>query len=194
MNQEEVLFKQSRVISTSILLCIVGFLMSFVPDVSWPLLGFNLLLATICAVVFVILWRTHRQHSKRYFSLVTYVMLNAIVIYASIPFFRVISGSSIIFWLAMIVEIVMLVVPYFYSENIAFGVTNPSKSKIGKVYIIYAPLVIVLGGIIYKAALLTQNPDAFGFSVFLYLLAILFLFLTPIFLIKPKRFKEIEDR
>ncbi|MRG87382.1 hypothetical protein [Salinibacillus xinjiangensis] len=186
-------FKQSRIIPTSILLFMMGFLVSFLPEENWTLLWFNFLLAALCSVIFFILWRLHRGRSKRYFSLLSYIMLNALTVYFSIPIFRLIYGT-IAFWVCVVILATMIFLPYLYAEEMAVGINQPQKSKLGKIYTIFAPLLIIFGGFIYMGSLSTSNPDALFIAIFLFLGAVLFLCISPVLLIQPQRMKELERK
>lgn len=82
----------------------------------------------------------------------------------------------------------------FFSEHIAISVTKPTKTKIGKIYIVYAPLVLIFGGILFSRALSTSNPDALPIAIFGFLLAILFLFIAPVLLTTPQRMEELKRK
>ncbi|MGM0867771.1 MAG: hypothetical protein ACQEWF_24370 [Bacillota bacterium] len=191
MAKKIVTFKESRIIQTTFLLLLMGFLCSFVPEENWALLGLNIGIAVICGFIFVLLWRFNRHHSKRYFSLLSYFMLVGLSIYFAIPLFRVFAGTFI-FWLALILIAVMAVVPYFFSENIATGVQNPTKTALGRVYMTTIPLIVVFGTILFFNANLSADPNALTISIFLFSGAIFFLFIAPILLITPERMKELD--
>ncbi|MCA1057015.1 hypothetical protein LCM10_18790 [Rossellomorea aquimaris] len=52
MTNKPVPFKESRIISTTLLLVLMGFLVSFVPDENWSLLAVNMGLAGLCGILF----------------------------------------------------------------------------------------------------------------------------------------------
>ncbi|OIU72681.1 hypothetical protein [Rossellomorea aquimaris] len=190
MAKEVVSFKKSRIVQTTFLLLLMGFLCSFVPEENWILLGFNVVLSLTIGFVFFLLWRYNRQNSKRYFSLLSYFMLVALSVFFSIPLFRVFA-DSFIFWIALFFLIAMAAIPYFISERIARGVQNPTKSALGRVYMITVPLIIGFGTILFLNANLSANPDAFTISIFLFFGAVFFLFIAPILLITPERMNEL---
>ncbi|TMU82723.1 hypothetical protein FGG79_20800 [Bacillus sp. BHET2] len=193
MDNKNVKFKESRIFQTSFLLVLMGSLCSVVPDGNWTLFSMNMGIAGICSVVFYLLWRRNRRHSKRYFSLLSYFMLVALAVYFAIPLFRVFIGSFI-FWTALLVILVMAILPYFYSENIIIGVQNPTKTTLGKIYSITIPLIILFGTLLFFNANLSGNPQALPISVFLYFGAIFFLFIAPILLITPERVEELNRK
>lgn len=171
----------------------MGFLVSFLPEANWALLGFNFGLATFCLLLFILLWRIHRYQSKRYFSLLSYVMLNALTVYFTIPIFRMIYGT-VAFWIGIVTFAAVIITPYLFSEKIAKGIQNPGQSNVGKVYAFYAPLIILFGTVLFIGALGSSNPDALAIAIFLFLGAILFLFITPVLLITPQRMEELENQ
>lgn len=95
----------------------MGLLMSFIPEGNWFLFGVNSFIAFICMLIFIVLWQKHRQHSKRYFSLLSYVMLNGLAIYATIPILRMIYGT-LTFWVGIIFLVVSCVFPYFFLSTL----------------------------------------------------------------------------
>jgi hypothetical protein len=188
--KQVVTFKKSRIIQTTFLLLLMGFLCSFVPEENWILLGFNVVLSITMGVVFYLLWTFNQHNSKRYFSLLSYFMLVALSVFFAIPLFRVFA-DSIIFWLALIFIVAMAATPYFISERIAIGVQNPTITALGRVYIIIVPLIIGFGTVLFSNTNLSANPDALTISIFLFLGAIFFLFIAPILLITPERMNEL---
>jgi hypothetical protein len=186
-----VLFKESRIIQTTFVLIIVGFIYSFVPKGNWLLLGVNMGLAGVCCVIFTFLWQNNRNHSKRYFSLLSYVMLIALSLYFTIPLLRMFFGTFL-FWLTLLLLAACTLIPYFYAESIAKGVQNPSKGKMGKVYLIMSMLIVVFGTILIFYMNLQGSKDAFALALFSFIMAVLFLFIAPIFLITPERVKELD--
>ncbi|MEI5907456.1 hypothetical protein WAK64_10345 [Bacillus spongiae] len=192
MTGKIVTFKESRIIQTTFLLILMGFLTSFVPEENWMLLTFNMILALIGGLIFTMLWRRNRRHSVRYFSLLSYVMIVTLSFYFAIPLFRVFAGTFI-FWLGLLLIIVMSIFPYIYSEKIAIGVQNPSKTGLGKVYLLFSSLIIGFGTILFFNANLSSNPDAFTVAIFSFMLALLFLFIAPILLITPQRMDELKE-
>ncbi|PAV27843.1 hypothetical protein CIL05_20050 [Virgibacillus profundi] len=190
--KKEVTFKESRIIGTTILLIGMGFLMSFVPEGNVLLLLFNSILALVSCLLFYLFWKKTRHNSKRYFSLLSYVMVNTLSIYFAIPLLRI-YFLTITFWIGIIMLIVMVILPYLYSREIAFGVQKPSKSKLGRIYFVFAILIIAFGSTVFMGSLYTSNPDAIVFAVLGFVMALLFLFISPVFLIKPKEMNEITN-
>ncbi|PKR77945.1 hypothetical protein CEY16_08450 [Halalkalibacillus sediminis] len=88
----------------------------------------------------------------------------------------------------------MLVLPYLFNEEIAFGAQKPYKSKLGKIYLVYSMLFILFAGSVFSSSLFTQNPYPLIGSLIAFFAALLFFFLAPILLIKPKRMDEIMER
>lgn len=190
---KEVSKKESRMVGTTVLLVGTGFLMSNVPSGNLPLLAFNLSLALISYALFYYFWKTTKHHSKRYFSLLSFVMLNCMAIHFAIPLLRM-YYLTLTFWIGLVVLIAMIVTPYFYSRKIAASHHHPEKSPLAKVYTVYVILVLGFGGAAYSDALYTQNPDALTLAIFAYLLSLLFLFVSPMLLIKPAEMKQIAKK
>ncbi|UOQ49734.1 hypothetical protein MUN88_06550 [Gracilibacillus caseinilyticus] len=189
---KEVTFKESRIIGTTILLLGIGFLASVIPEGNIPLLLFNIVLAFISSALFYYFWKTTKHQSKRYFSLLSFVMVNVLAIYLSIPLLRM-YFLTVTFWIGIVMLLIMVTLPYFYSREIALGVQKPAKSKLGKIYSVYTVLVIGFGATAFMGSLATSNPDAIVLAVLAFLLAILFFFVAPVLLIKPAEMDEITN-
>ncbi|WP_164668248.1 hypothetical protein [Virgibacillus doumboii] len=187
---KEVSFKDSRIVGTTFLLFLMGFLMSWVPKGSFPVLMFNFSLAIIGGFLFYYFWKTTKHKSVRYFSLLSFVMINVMAIQFSIPLLRI-YYLTLTFWIGVVMLIIMITLPYIYARKIAYGVQKPSKSKMGKIYLVYLALVFPFGGSAYMNALYTSNPDAIALALLSFLVALLFLFLAPVFLIKPAEMDEL---
>ncbi|WP_156289397.1 hypothetical protein [Oceanobacillus salinisoli] len=187
--KKEVTFKESRIIGTTILLLGTGFLTSAIPKGSIPLFLFNSLLALIAGALFYYFWKTTKHNSKRYFSLLSFVMLNTASIHLAIPLLRIYYLTTT-FWVGVIMLTIMLILPYIFSREIAFGIQQPSKSKLGKIYSIYVVLIIGFGTVAYIGSL-SISTDMIVLAIFAFLLALFCLFIAPVMLIKPKKMNEI---
>ncbi|MFC4388025.1 hypothetical protein ACFOZ1_09420 [Gracilibacillus marinus] len=190
MSGKEVTFKESRIIATTLLLVGMGFLASVVPEVNLNLFLFNLFLAIIAFVLFYTFWRKLKFQSKRYYSLLSYVMTNTLAIYFAIPLLRL-YFLTFTFWFGIGMLLIMIIVPYLYAKEIAFGVQKPYKSKLGKIFLIYTVLVMVFGISAYMGSLYHANADALVVAVVVFLLSLMFFFLAPILLIKPEEMDEL---
>lgn len=187
---KEVAFKDSRIIGTTSMLFVVGGMLSVIPKGNLTFLIFNLLLSLLSGGLFYIFWRKTKHESKRYYSLLSYVMINTFAIYFALPLLRI-YYLSWTFWIGIILLIVMVTLPYFYSAEIAVGVQKPFKSKMGKIYLIYTSLVIFFGVTAYSNALYIANTNGLTVAFFVFLLALLFLFISPALLIKPADMDKI---
>ncbi|MFC4388024.1 hypothetical protein ACFOZ1_09415 [Gracilibacillus marinus] len=190
MSGKEVTFKESRIIATTLLLVGMGFLMSVIPEGNLYLFLFNLFLAIIACVLFYTFWRKLKFQSKRYFSLLSYVMINTMAIYFAIPLLRL-YFLTFTFWFGIGMLLIMIILPYLYAKEIAFGVQKPYKSKLGKIFLIYTVLVMVFGISAYMGSLYHANADALVLAVVAFLMSLLFFFLAPIMLIKPEEMDEL---
>ncbi|WP_370296565.1 hypothetical protein [Rossellomorea marisflavi] len=189
--QEYVSFKESRILSITCLFLFVGGLMSVVPQESLVVLIVNSVLALIGAAIFYTLWRLHHRHSKRYYSLLSYVMIIGLSVYFAVPLLRIFYGTYV-FWIGIGFLVIVISLPSIQAERIAKGILNPSKNKFGKVYMIIFVLVLVFGSFLYINAGVTQSPDALTFSIFLFALSLMFLCIAPILLLTPERMEELK--
>jgi|SRR5690625_1154241 len=186
----KVTFQESRMIKTTILLFVIGGIISIIPEGDPIFLIFNLSLSLIAGVLFYVFWKKLKHHKKRYYSLLSFVMINVIAIYFAMPLLRI-YFLTITFWIGVVVLLVMNILPYLYSQEIAFGIQKPNKSKLGKLYIIYTILILFFGSIAYSNGLVTQHTDALTVAVITFLISILFFFISPIMLIKPKEMDKL---
>lgn len=190
---EEVTFKNSRIIQTTLLLLLVGFLYSFIPEENLVILIFNISLSLISGGLFFLFWRATKDRSKRYFSLLSYVMINVVAIYFAIPLLRI-YFLTLTFWIGVVMLIIMNTLPYVYSRKIALAVQNPMKSKLGIIYVVYLALILIFGGSAYTNALYTSHADAIVISTVSFLFSIFLFFLSPVLLIKPKEMDKLMKR
>lgn len=190
---DKVTFQESKIITITILLFVAGAMFSIIPEGNPMFFFVNISLAMIAGLLFYVFWRKWKHASIRYFSLLSFVMINVFAIYFAMPLLRLFY-PTVVFWIGVFILIVMNVLPYFFSRAIAFGVQRPNKSILGKIYIVYAFLIMLFGSIIYSNSLYTQYTDAFLLAVILFLFSILFFFLSPIMLIKPETMKKILNK
>lgn len=186
----KVTFQESRIIKTTILLFVIGGMISIIPEGNPILLIVNLSLALIAGVLFYIFWKKLKHHSKRYYSLLSFVMINVIAIYFAMPLLRIYFLTTA-FWTGVVILLVMNILPYLYSREIAFGIQKPNKSKLGKIYTVYTILILFFGSTAYSNGLYTQHTDALTIAVITFLFSILFFFISPIMLIKPKEMDKL---
>ncbi|MFB4169306.1 hypothetical protein [Virgibacillus sp. JSM 102003] len=187
---KEVSFKESRIVGTTILLLGMGFLMSWIPKGNLLVLMVNLLLAFIAGFLFFYFWKTTKHKSKRYFSLLSFVMVNVMAIQFTIPLLRI-YFLTLTFWIGIVMLIIMVTMPYIYARKIAYGIQKPGKSKLGKIYLVYLGLLFPFGGSAYMNSLYTSNTDAIVVALLSFLVALFFLFVSPVFLIKPAEMDKI---
>lgn len=189
--QRIVNFKKSRVIQTYILLAFLGFITSFVPKESCPLAIVNEILALLAVPMFLVFLGRHKHASKRYFSLLSFVMMIEMAIFFVEPILRIFYGS-IFFWIEIVVLIFLGIVSYRIAENVALGFIKPG-SKFGLIIYAVCGAIIGLGAIVYRITLGAEVPDAFPIAIILYLFSLMFLFICPIMLIRPARVEELSQ-
>ena len=171
----------------------MGFIFIIIPEGNLVILIFNMSLSLISGGLFYIFWRTTKHRSKRYFSLLSFVMLNVLGVYFAMPILRI-YFLSFTFWIGVVMLIIMNTLPYFYSRKIALGIQKPTKSELGKIYVIYLALIFLFGGTAYANALYTSSTDAVVLAVITFLFSIFFFFVSPVMLIKPKEMDKIMKR
>src|SRR5699024_7627012 len=82
------------------------------------------------------------------------------------------------FCIVFVLLFLIVTLPYVYSRKIAYVVQKPSKSKIGKIYLIYLGFLLSFGGSAYMGSLYTSNADAITLALFTFLGALFLLFLA----------------
>ncbi|HLR71994.1 MAG TPA: hypothetical protein VK085_11285 [Pseudogracilibacillus sp.] len=186
----EVTFQESRIFKTTILLFVAGGIFSIIPEGDAIFLIINLALSLIAGVLFYTFWKRLKHHRKRYYSLLSFVMINVLAIYFAMPLLRIYFLTTT-FWIGAIILLVMNILPYLYSREIAFGIQKPNKSKLGKIYTIYTILILFFGSIAYSNGLVNQYTDALTIAIITFFISILFFFISPIMLIKPKEMDKL---
>ncbi|KQL51017.1 hypothetical protein AN964_18485 [Heyndrickxia shackletonii] len=189
-NQQIVSFKKSRIIQSYILLAFFGFIISFVPFEFWSLALFNEILALLAVPLFFLFLRKNRHTSKRYFSLLSFVLMMEMAIFFVEPILRIFYGS-ILFWFELLVLIFLGILSYRIAENTAQGFLKPG-SKFGLIIYAVCGVIIGLGTIVYRVTLAAEIPDAFPIAIILYIFSLMFLFICPIMLIRPERVEDLK--
>ncbi|MFD2045544.1 hypothetical protein ACFSTA_17815 [Ornithinibacillus salinisoli] len=189
LDEEKIPFRESRIHLSTTLFLLIGFLISFVPSENWLLMTCNVLIALLGGVVLFFFWRIHQYYRAKYYSIVTYVMLNTLAIYFSIPIIRMTYGT-VGFWICIVLLTFLVLFPYIFSELAAGTILKPSESKLGTFFLIYIVAVVLFGSILYANFQGNDNPNAFALAIFSFLLAIFFFVLAPIVLLKFEKMTQ----
>ncbi|GEN44515.1 hypothetical protein [Alkalibacillus haloalkaliphilus] len=186
MAEHKLSLVDSRIIQTTLVIYIcasTGALFSG----SWTVFVINLIIATLCGAIFVVLWKKFKNEHKRYFSLFSFVMINSLAVFFATPFLKTIYGS-ISFWVGLLLTITMVMVPYFFSEEIAFSVGKPNKTRLGRVYTVLTTILFVFGTSLFVDSLYSQNTDLFQATLF-----ILFLVFFVVLVLSTNHVDQTEE-
>lgn len=191
MDNKHVPFKQSRIFVTPILLFITGTITAFLPDVNWWFLAINLSLCVASGVAYYFLWRRFNKQSKRYFSLMSYIMLVVMGIHTALPFLRAVYGT-VAFVLGIIIVLLMIALPHIHLEKIAFGVLNHSKSRGGKLVFLFIGAIFLLAPFVFFSIRTLSEKAMVPVLAFMLMVGLFFLLIAPVMLVKPDRIEEME--
>lgn len=191
MDNKHVPFKQSRIFVTPILLFITGTITAFLPDVNWWFLAINLSLCVASGVAYYFLWRRFNKQSKRYFSLMSYIMLVVMGIHTALPFLRAVYGT-VAFVLGIIIVLLMVVLPHVHLEKIAYGMINPSKSKVGKLFFLFCFVIFLLAPFVFFSIRTLSEKAMVPVLAFMLMVGLFFLLIAPVMLVKPDRIDEMK--
>ncbi|RLQ91159.1 hypothetical protein [Falsibacillus albus] len=189
MVDQAVNFKDSKILKTFFSIFILGMISSFVPQKSYTLLVVNIIVSLMILIIFIILWRVHSRRSKRYFSLLSFVMLLSFSYYFSIPLIRLLSNSYLM-WIGIGLWIGITTCSIMLGKSIFVGLSNPIKSKLGIYIFVMFFLVIGLGKVVVSYNYTTHNPSAVAVGIFTYLCGMLLSFISGALLIDPEKKKQ----
>ncbi|QCR31545.1 hypothetical protein [Lysinibacillus sp. SGAir0095] len=187
-------FENNRIIITFFVHVMIGGLCSFAPDGNiWLWLGINLALALVFALVNYMIWNVHKNNSKRYFSLHTFVMLLGIAYYMMTPAFRGLY-PSIFFWLLLFITIVLIGFLIIKYDAVTNAFVNPGDSWFIKIVVIYGSIVFISGGLLWAYMNATETGPFAPVAIILFFIGIFLVMIAPIMLATPERVKELEKQ
>ncbi|MDN4492243.1 hypothetical protein [Ureibacillus aquaedulcis] len=185
-------FKNNRVFITLFLHVVIGLLCSFIPEENAGLwVGINIALATVFALVNYTIWLFHKNNSKRYFSLHTFVMLLGIAFYMMSPAFRALY-PSIFFWLLLLVTLVLVGFLIIKYDAVTNAFVNPGDSWFVKILGMYGGIIFIAGGVLWAYMNATETGPFAPVAIILFFIGIFLLMIAPIMLATPERVKELE--
>lgn len=191
-NSKVVSFKNNRVIITMIVHVLIGLLFSLAPVGNIGLwMGINLALAIVFALVNYMLWLFHKNNSKRYFSLHTFVMLLGVAYYMVAPSFRGLY-PSIFFWLLLLVTIALVGFLIIKYDAVANAFINPGDSRFVKILGVYGVIIFIAGGVLWTYMNAMETGSFAPVAIILYFIGIFLMMVAPLMLATPERIKELE--
>ncbi|EIJ79843.1 hypothetical protein PB1_05742 [Bacillus methanolicus PB1] len=190
--QERIKLKDSKIGSAFFFLYFCALLASALPDWSWAYGLVNLSLATVSILLIIRSWMK-RDHSKRYFSIMSYLLLFTMAFCFSQPIIRlmIIAGSKI--WILLIILwVTVLLITTLMKEKIFHSFSEPNKSKASIalhlllfLIVIAAPFLIMIGSLVLQQFI--RIDATFMMCGFLmYILSMILLVILPGFLKKPE--------
>ncbi|MFC4356254.1 hypothetical protein ACFO0S_14430 [Chryseomicrobium palamuruense] len=150
-------FSNNRLFITFTLFLILGLPASFIPEETYGRwLMINTAVAVVLTVVNYILWRKHKEDSKRYFSLHSFVMLLGLAFFTMAPIFKGLF-PSVFFWMLLIGLTLFILFLFSKSENIAQSLLNPRLKGFSLIMYSYLGVVFFAGSVLL-AYMLVANP------------------------------------
>lgn len=159
--------------------------------VEWVIL--NSIVALLATLVIMIIWAFQKNNSKRYYSLLSFVMLWVLTYYTMSPIFKILYPSKY-FWILLTVTLVYTIFILLNRMIISKGILNPKEIWFKKLLLIYWVIFSsVVIGLFFYVYLSDYSYEMMPFAIFLYLVGLLFLSLSPVFLTKPEVAKKLEN-
>lgn len=152
-------FANNRLFITFTLFLIIGLPASFIPEETYRRwLIINSTFAVALTVVNYVLWRQHKEDSKRYFSLHSLVMLLGLAFFSMAPIFKALY-PSIFFWLLVIGLGLFMLFIFSKSERIAQSILNPRLKGFALVMYSYLSILFFAGSILWGYMLVANPPS-----------------------------------
>lgn len=172
-----------------------GGMVSLFPEVNvikWVI--FNSILAVLATLIIMIIWKFHKNNSKRYYSLLSFVMLWTLTYYLMSPLFKMIY-PSLYFWILLTFTLGYTILLFMNQMKIARAILNPRELWFKKLLLIY---LFVFSGVAIVLLIYSNMFDSYWgemmvFAIVLYLAGFLFLSLSPVFLTRPEMAKKLEN-
>jgi hypothetical protein len=190
--KERIKLKDSRMGATFFCLYFSALLASALPDWSWAYGIVNLSLATVSILLIIRSWMK-RDHSKRYFSIMSYLLLFTMAFCFSQPIIRlmILAGSKM--WILLIILwVTVLLITTLMKEKIFHTFSEPNKSKASialhlfLLFIVLAtPFLILIGSSVLQQ-FFRINATFMVCGFLMYILSMILLVIIPGLLIKPE--------
>lgn len=183
-------FKESRLVHTSLTIVIVTLMFSALPEWSTFFFYMNAIVAAGAISVSVFSWK-RTELKKRYFSVLSYALLFTMSFMGAQPILRVAWGEGNSLWIYLgAIWVIAFIVTTFLKESIFQAFSNTFENRfsisfhIGVLLLILAaPVLIILTN---TDDLYSQNTQFYMFGAFLYICSMLLLIMLPAFLKHPK--------
>ena len=160
--------------------------------VKWVIL--NSILAVLATLVIMIIWAFQKNNSKRYYSLLSFVMLWVLTFYTMSPIFKILFPSKY-FWILLSVTLGYMIFLLLNRIKISKGILNPREIWFKKLLLIYLVVFscFVIGLFVYVNILNLYSGEMIAVAIFLYFVGFLFLSLSPVFLTTPEMAKKLKE-
>ncbi|AIE58780.1 hypothetical protein MGA3_16843 [Bacillus methanolicus MGA3] len=190
--QERIQLKDSRMGSAFFSLYFFALIASALPDWSWAYGIVNLSLATVSTLLIIRSWMK-RDHSKRYFSIMSYWFLLTMAFCSAQPIIRLmIIAESKIWILLIILWASVLLISTLMKEKVFHSFSEPNKSKASialhlfLLFIVLAtPFLIIIGSPVLQH-FFRINTTFLICGFLLYIISLIVLVILPGFLKKPE--------
>lgn len=186
-------FANNRLFITFTLFLIIGLPASFIPEETYGRwLIINTAVAVLLTVINYVLWRIHKEDSKRYFSLHSLVMLLGLAFFSMAPIFKALY-PTVFFWLLLIGLVLFIIFLFSKSESIAQSLLNPRLKGFSLMMYSYLGVVFFAGSVLWAYMLVADPPSWVIVASFLFFLGLFFIMISPAMLITPERAIELQN-
>lgn len=197
MNEESrpVSFKDNFILAFLFMFLFFGLIVSFFPKeniLKWFI--FNSIVAVLASVVNLVLWISQKRDSKRYFSLISFVMLWVLTYYIMSPAFKMLY-PTIYFWILLSITLGFVIVLFMNRHTISVAILNPGEGKTKKLFFVFLFTITMIGFILSRYIYFTISDERAIISgaILFYFLGLLFMALSPVLLTPPELAKKIKD-
>ncbi|MEO4054209.1 hypothetical protein [Solibacillus sp. CAU 1738] len=191
-SNEHVSFAKNRVFLTLFLHLVLGFGISFMPEENiafW--LKINISLAILLAITNYIIWIYHKENSKRYFSLHSFVIFIGIIFYLMSPVFKGLY-PTIYFWLLLILTLGLAVFLLIKYKVVTKVIVNPQHYLFSSLLMLYVGILLLVGGVIWAYMLAVEPKSWIPVGIILYFIALFFVMIAPAMLATPEQVEKLE--
>ncbi|MEO4054206.1 hypothetical protein [Solibacillus sp. CAU 1738] len=189
---EHVSFAKNRVFLTLFLHIMLGFVNSFIPEEN---IGFwikiNLSLAILLAVTNYIIWIYHKENSKRYFSLHSFVLFLGVIFYFMSPVFKGLY-PTVYFWILLMITVGLAIFLLIKYKVVTKVIVNPQHYLFNSLLMLYVGILLLVGGVLWAYMLAFEPISWIPVGIILYFIALFFVFIAPVMLATPEKVKELE--
>ncbi|WP_347791344.1 hypothetical protein [Solibacillus sp. CAU 1738] len=191
-SNEHVSFAKNRVFLTLFAHLFFGTVTSFIPEINigfW--LKLNISLAILMAITNYIIWIYHKDNSKRYFSLHSFVMFIGYIFYLMSPVFKGLY-PTVYFWLLLLLTVGLAVFLLIKYKVVTKLIVNPQHYLFSSLLMLYVGILMLVGGIFWAYMRVFEPLSWVPIGIIFYFIALFFVLIAPVMLATPEQVKEFK--